>query len=481
MTIRSRSIALAGLAGLAALIATPAFAATAAAAPAGDQVVISEIYGGGAQAADSSFAADFVELYNPTAAAIDLNGHTLTQWGTNDFPGSVIATLSGSIGAGQYYLVALGAGSAGSGAALPTPDATGTANIGSANGRVSLFAGETRLDTVAYGTGGFPEGAAAATPSNTTSIRRDAAGTDTNNNRNDFALGTPTPTNSAGQTGIAAPAFQDATLTIVSATAVEGQPGSVVVKVSDPSGNPVTSGEVRITLNGLRTTFGSPVDATGTATLATTASGLGTGAALPIGEYPLVVNYVNGAGFNPATLNGSYTVTAAALPDPVITSYQSCDSFGFNVAGCQAGDQLRIDGFWNGQAQFTTVHITAAGWWSGSKPSWESATAVVIRDGVALEQTRISISTEAACLIVDITPQAPQFSDVNGWKHDRVIIPATAGVHYYLNGQPVAAGSYQVTKAQTVTVTAVAAEGFRIAEDAESSWTHSFRNNNGKN
>ena len=561
MTIPSRNLA---LAALAVVIAVPATAAPAAASPAGDQVVISEVYGGGAHTADASFASDFVELYNPTDATIDLTGYTLHQWGNATNAGSTIATLGGSIGAGEYYLISLGSGSAGSGSAIPEADASGTANIGVASGRVSLFSGATRIDTVGYGTG-TGEGQPAATPSTTTSIQRDAVGTDTDNNRADFALATPTPTNSAGQVGVAAPAFQDAALTIVSATAVEGQPGSVVVRVTDPEGNPVTSGDVRIVLNGLRTTYGEPVDATGTATLVTTPSGLGNGAPLAPGEYPLVVEYVNGAGFNRATLNGSYTVTAAPLPTPAITSYQSCEAFGFNVTDYQPGDQLRIDGIWGGQPQFTTVGITEAGWWSGPKPTWQSATAVVVRDGVALEETRISIETAAACLptpvitsyqscdafgfnvadyqpgdqlridgiwsgqgqyttagiteagwwsgpkptwesatavvvrdgvaleetrisietaseckIIEVAPAAPQFSDVNGWKHDRVVIPTTEGVSYLLNGQPVSAGSHPVSKAQQVTVTAVATEGHALDADAQSSWSHSFRNNNGR-
>ena len=88
---------------------------------------------------------------------------------------------------------------------------------------------------------------------------------------------------------------------------------------------------------------------------------------------------------------------AAALPAPVVTSYQSCTSFGFKVADAQSGDKLRIEGTWNGQKQLTTVAVTEAGWWSGSKPTWSDATAVVVRDGVVLEQTRVAISQKTEC------------------------------------------------------------------------------------
>ncbi|MDN5564539.1 MAG: ExeM/NucH family extracellular endonuclease, partial [Luteococcus sp.] len=91
---------------------------------------------------------------------------------------------------------------------------------------------------------------------------------------------------------------------------------------------------------------------------------------------------------------------APAATTPVITPNQKCTSFGFKVADAMPGDQLRIDGHWNGQAQYTTVGITDAGWWSGSKPTWTDATAVVIRDGKAMEDTRVKIAQAAECVPV---------------------------------------------------------------------------------
>ena len=97
-------------------------------------------------------------------------------------------------------------------------------------------------------------------------------------------------------------------------------------------------------------------------------------------------------------------IRAPKLLTPVITPSQTCTDFGFKVADYQPGDQLRIDGHWNGQAQFTTVTLTADGWWSGPKPTWIDATAVVVRDGVVLEQTRVSITQQPECVPV-ITPK----------------------------------------------------------------------------
>ncbi len=82
---------------------------------------------------------------------------------------------------------------------------------------------------------------------------------------------------------------------------------------------------------------------------------------------------------------------------PVVSSYQSCTAFGFTATPYEPGDQLRIDGTWNGQAQLTTVPLTDAGWYSGSKPTWTQATAVVVRGGQALEQTRVSITQKPEC------------------------------------------------------------------------------------
>jgi predicted extracellular nuclease len=66
-----RAAAAACAAGLAA--ATLALVPSAQASPSGDAVVISEVYGGGA-GTDPAYKNDFVELYNPTDAAIDLAG-----------------------------------------------------------------------------------------------------------------------------------------------------------------------------------------------------------------------------------------------------------------------------------------------------------------------------------------------------------------------------------------------------------------------
>ena len=74
---------------------------------------------------------------------------------------------------------------------------------------------------------------------------------------------------------------------------------------------------------------------------------------------------------------------AAALPAPVVTSYQSCTSFGFKVADAQSGDKLRIEGTWNGQKQLTTVAVTEAGWWNETTMDTRGTRALIVGTGLA--------------------------------------------------------------------------------------------------
>ncbi|MDO5684143.1 MAG: hypothetical protein Q4G46_15130, partial [Propionibacteriaceae bacterium] len=61
------------------------------------------------------------------------------------------------------------------------------------------------------------------------------------------------------------------------------------------------------------------------------------------------------------------------------------------------------------------------------------------------------------------------------------VIPTTQGVSYLINGQAVEAGAHQVSKAESVTVSAVAQPGYVLADGAASTWNYTFRNNNGRN
>lgn len=189
-----------------------AFAAPAAQASASG-VVISQVYGGNG----NTWTNDFVELTNAGGAPVSVAGWSVqyaSSTGTGTFAGNgVVALPALLLQPGQRLLVAL-AGST-TGAALPTPDATGSINLSSSAGKVVLVDSTTGLacnggsapctadqlarivDLVGYGGANFFEGTPAPAPSTTTAALRAQDGClDTDNNGTDFGVGTPTPRNS---------------------------------------------------------------------------------------------------------------------------------------------------------------------------------------------------------------------------------------------------------------------------------------------
>ncbi|TXJ22551.1 MAG: hypothetical protein E6Q24_20560 [Chitinophagaceae bacterium] len=170
------------------------------------QVVISQVYGGGGNSG-ATYKNDFIELFNPTNAAVDLSGWSV-QYASAAGNTWQVTLLSGTIAPGQYYLVQEAAGAAGT-ADLPTPDATGTIPMSGTAGKIALVNSATALsgacptgfiDLVGFGgTASCFEGSGpTAAPSNTLAVLRNNNGcTDNNNNTADFATGTPNPRNTA--------------------------------------------------------------------------------------------------------------------------------------------------------------------------------------------------------------------------------------------------------------------------------------------
>lgn len=175
-------------------------------------VVVSQIYGGGGNSG-AAFRNDFVELFNAGTTAVDLSEWTI-QYATAAGTTWQTAPLSGTIGAGRYYLIQL-ASSGTVGSALPSPDATGTTNLAATSGKVALVHGTAALtcgasagscsasplveDLVGYGDASDFEGAGSApAPSNTLAARRaDDGCVDAGSNATDFTTATPEPRNSA--------------------------------------------------------------------------------------------------------------------------------------------------------------------------------------------------------------------------------------------------------------------------------------------
>ena len=173
-------------------------------------VVVSQIYAGGGNAG-ASYTNDFVELFNRGAAAVNLTGWTI-QYASGASTSWQTTTLSGSIGPGRYYLVQL-ASTASVGSPLPAADATGTANLATAGGKIALVHDTVALscgatagscssaplveDLVGYGSATDYEGAgpAPALGSTTAAVRAGGGCTDANANATDFAAVAPAPRN----------------------------------------------------------------------------------------------------------------------------------------------------------------------------------------------------------------------------------------------------------------------------------------------
>jgi uncharacterized protein len=166
-------------------------------------VVISQVFGGGGEAG-APFSHDFVELFNRGASPADLSTWSL-QYAPATGTTWDVTTLSGVLQPGRYYLVQLAGG--GGGAALPAPNASGTANIDFASGKLVLLSTTTPqsgacpssdvVDLVGYGAADCFEGMGPAPtgPAATADVRLLKGCADNNQNNADFAREAPTPRN----------------------------------------------------------------------------------------------------------------------------------------------------------------------------------------------------------------------------------------------------------------------------------------------
>ena len=182
--------ALAASLGLAVVLTQPTAAA-------GDQPVINEVYARGGSA-NQPYATKFVELYNPSAAAINLTGYDLNYAPASSAgPGMKNCTLAGTIPAKGYFLIAVG--SNGEVGATISPDhSCGGINPSGTRGSYALLRGSSAVDVVGWGSAKRFETAPAAYPGTNTSpgsISR-TGGADTDDNSADFTFTTePTPQN----------------------------------------------------------------------------------------------------------------------------------------------------------------------------------------------------------------------------------------------------------------------------------------------
>ncbi|GHD45551.1 ExeM/NucH family extracellular endonuclease [Mycetocola manganoxydans] len=209
-----RTTALASLVGLA---AAPLAVLPASASVDSTGVVINEAYLSGGSAG-AAFSNKFVELYNPTDAAIDISDWSLQyRSATGEGAPSSVVDLNGTIPAKGYYLV--GGGSNGNnGSPLPVPDTSlGGFDLSGASGTIILATVPTALtadqlpagsttgnalivDALGYGTSNTFETAPATAPSGNTDVKslNRTGFADTDDNASDFSLSaTITPQNIA--------------------------------------------------------------------------------------------------------------------------------------------------------------------------------------------------------------------------------------------------------------------------------------------
>jgi hypothetical protein len=174
-----------------------------------DHLVISEVITGGASASD-----ELIELYNPSAAALPLEGLELvyvTASGTTVTQRASWGLGAPSVAAGAHLLVANELG-----IFAPIADALFASGMAAAGGSVALRikGAATAIDAAGWGTAAsaWMEGSAAPAPPAGSSIERlpgGAAGstTDTDDNATDFAVrAMPDPQNAASPLVPATPA-----------------------------------------------------------------------------------------------------------------------------------------------------------------------------------------------------------------------------------------------------------------------------------
>ncbi|MEA2417146.1 MAG: hypothetical protein QOI58_3803 [Thermoanaerobaculia bacterium] len=165
-------------------------------------LVISQLYGGGGNSG-ATYQNDYVEIYNPSNAAVSTTGWSI-QYGAATGTTWQVQPLGGIIGPGEYYLVQLGTGGA-IGSVNPQPNIFGSINMSATAGKVALSNAGAPLgscsdasivDLIGFGsTANCHEGSAnAPAPSNTTAdFRKNGGATDSDQNGNDFLIGTPNP------------------------------------------------------------------------------------------------------------------------------------------------------------------------------------------------------------------------------------------------------------------------------------------------
>ena len=190
-------------------------------------IVISQVYGGGGNTG-ATYKNDYIELFNLGTTTVSIDGWSV-QYASATGSAWAKTDLTGTIQAGQYYLVQEAAGSGGT-TSLPTPDATGSLAMAGTNGKVALVSSGTLLtgtcpsgavDMVGFGSANCYETTATPVLTNITAAKRNTNGcTETDDNSTDFTVANPTvaptPRNTASPLSPCGPVLPNLTIDDVS-------------------------------------------------------------------------------------------------------------------------------------------------------------------------------------------------------------------------------------------------------------------------
>ena len=225
---------------------------TVQALPPANDVVISQVYGGGGNTG-STLKNDYIELINHSGTPVNLSGWSVQAFVSTTGTWQVTPLTSFTLQPGQYYLIQESQGAGGTDD-LPTPDAIGTIPVSSTSTKVALVNNTTTItaacpnaaaagivDLVGYGTTDCFEGSGTAPllTNTTADFRLNGGCFDTNDNSVDFVTGAPNPHNTSSAThdctGLSASGSANPS------TVLQGNSTTLTVHVA-PGQNPTSSG-----------------------------------------------------------------------------------------------------------------------------------------------------------------------------------------------------------------------------------------------
>lgn len=395
----------------------------------GTHVVINEVYGGGGNSG-STYKNDFIELYNPTASAVSLDGWSVQYASSGGTSWTNKTSLAGSIAAGGHYLVQESAGTGGT-TALPTPDATGAIGMSGSAGKVALVSTDTALtcgavcataavvvDFVGFGsTANDHEGTGPApTLTNATSDSR-TNGVDTDQNATDFTTDAPTPQNSGGSapatvtvtnpgahSGTVGTAIDSITLAASGGDGpytwtATGLPGGVSLDSDVISGTPTESGTFQTTVTatdeaGAKGSASFTFEIAGPARTLTIAEiqGTSTDTSPQVGQTVTTTGVVTAA-YPTGGFNGFYIQTGGSGGDPAADKTPDASDavfvYGSRSAGqVQVGESVSVTG--EVQEYEGTTEITAP-----TVTKLATALPAVIRTAISWDQLADEAAKEA--------------------------------------------------------------------------------------